>query len=60
MIITFPVDDDGKNLKGIATLKHDTQTSNASELDFIKIDNDSYALADLGPTIIAAPIDGTV
>ena len=46
MIITFSVDDDGKNFKGIATLKHDTQTSsNASELDFIKIDNDSYALA---------------
>ena len=46
MVMTFSVDDEGKNFKGIATLKHDTETSsNAANLDFIKIDEDSYALA---------------
>ena len=46
-IITFSVDDDGKNFKGIATLHHDKETgSNVGYgADFVKIDEDSYALA---------------
>ena len=46
-IITFSVDDDGKNFKGIATLHHDKETSSnvGYGADFVKIDEDSYALA---------------
>ena len=46
-IITFSVDDDGENFKGIATLHHDKETSSnvGYGADFVKIDEDSYALA---------------